>query len=183
MMRNRATHEFARGQISAKKEVSEMGQGNNKKVVIDGELLALSPRFTTYLRSSKAVWYWSTVATALITAILIFSIPDNLYPWLYFRNALGALFVLWLPGYALSRFLFPKNLPIKASTENLDRIVRIAVSLGMSIAIVPLVGLLVNYLSFGISLLPIVLSLLAFTMIFVTAAIINDYLTFTKNEE
>jgi uncharacterized membrane protein len=46
---------------------------------------------------------------------------------------------------------------IKTSTENLDPIERIALSLGMSIALVPIVGLLLNYTPWGIRLTPIVL--------------------------
>jgi uncharacterized membrane protein len=46
----------------------------------------------------------------------------------------------------------------------------------MSLALVPIVGLLLNYTPWGIRLTPIVLSLLALTLIFATVAIIKEYL-------
>jgi uncharacterized membrane protein len=88
---------------------------------------------------------------------------------------LGSIFVLWLPGYTFIKALFPVEPPLKTSKESLDTIERIALSLGMSLALVPIVGLLLNYTPWGIRLTPIVLSLLALTLIFATAAVIREY--------
>ena len=54
------------------------------------------------------------------------------------RIALGLLFILFLPGYALIAALFP-------SGKEIDWIERVALSFGLSIAVVPLLGLLLNY--------------------------------------
>ncbi len=54
------------------------------------------------------------------------------------RVALGLLFILFLPGYALIAALFP-------SGKEIDWIERVALSFGLSIAVVPLLGLLLNY--------------------------------------
>jgi uncharacterized membrane protein len=45
----------------------------------------------------------------------------------------------------------------------------------MSIALVPIIGLLLNYTPWGIRLTPIILSLLALTIVFATAAVIREY--------
>jgi uncharacterized membrane protein len=45
----------------------------------------------------------------------------------------------------------------------------------MSIALVPIIGLLLNYTPWGIRLTPIVLSLTALTIIFATAAIVREH--------
>jgi uncharacterized membrane protein len=89
-------------------------------------------------------------------------------------SGLGIIFVLWLPGYTFIKALFPMHAPKKTSTENLDPIERIALSIGMSIALVPMIGLLLNYTPWGIRLTPIVLSLLALTIVFATAATIRE---------
>ncbi|MHB1043813.1 MAG: DUF1616 domain-containing protein [Eubacteriales bacterium] len=72
------------------------------------------------------------------------------------RVALGLPFVLFFPGYTLIAALFPKK-------DDLDGIERVALSFGLSIAVVPLVGLILNYTPWGIRLAPILVSLLVFT--------------------
>jgi len=64
--------------------------------------------------------------------------------------------------------------------RKLDNIERIALSIGMSLALVPLVGLLLNYTPWGIRLTPITISLLALTLILSTAAIIREHQTKTE---
>ena len=71
-------------------------------------------------------------------------------------NILAVLFVLFLPGYLLTAALFPKNTEI-------DWIERIALSLGLSIAVVPLLGLLLNFTPFGVRFVPIVGTIALFT--------------------
>jgi uncharacterized membrane protein len=73
------------------------------------------------------------------------------------RIILGLPLVLFLPGYALIAALFPRK-------EDLDAIERIALSFGLSIAVVPLLGLALNYTPFGIRLLPILIVLSVFTI-------------------
>ncbi len=65
--------------------------------------------------------------------------------------------VIFFPGYVLVAALFPDK-------EEIDWIVRIALSFGLSIAVVPLIGLLLNFTPFGIFLVPIVVSILIFTL-------------------
>jgi hypothetical protein len=147
---------------------------SQEKIKLDYPPPPPSPKLTTYIKTGQALWYWATVATAAITVAVVFTVPENFYPWSYLRNALGIIFVLWLPGYTFIKALFPVHVPIKTSTENLDTIERVALSLGMSIALVPIIGLLLNYTPWGIRLTPIVLSLFALTLVFATAAVIRE---------
>jgi hypothetical protein len=130
---------------------------------------------TTYALSTNASWYWITMVLATATAIAVFTIPEGAYPIIYLRNVLGIIFVLFLPGYAFIKLLFPGNVPIQTGNENLDKIERIALSLGMSLALTPLVGLILNYTPLGINLAPITLSLLVLTAVFATAAVIREH--------
>ncbi len=79
------------------------------------------------------------------------------------RTALGLSMALFLPGYALVSAFFPE----KTGIGRLDRIV---LSSGLSIAIIPLVGLGLNFTSWGIRLDPIVTSLAVFTLVFTFVA-------------
>lgn len=73
------------------------------------------------------------------------------------RVALGLPFVLFFPGYTLIAALFPGK-------EDLDPIERAALSFGLSIAVVPLIGLILNYTPWGIRLYPILIALNLFVL-------------------
>jgi uncharacterized membrane protein len=64
--------------------------------------------------------------------------------------------VLFIPGYCLIATLFPKK-------SDIDLMERIALSFGLSIAIVSLIGLGLNFTPWGIRLDPILISLTIFT--------------------
>ena len=87
---------------------------------------------------------------ALILVALVFYAPDNIV-----RQIIGLVFVLFLPGYAATAALFPEN-------DQIDGIERVALSFGLSIAIVPLIGLGLNFTPWGIRLDPILASVSAF---------------------
>ena len=140
-------------------------------------------KFRSYLRSNHAVWYWITMTLTLTTTLIVFVVPEDDFPLVYARYALGIVYILWLPGYAFIKALFPQTLPfaralahsLGTTEKNLDTIERVALSLGMSIALVPIIGLLLNYTPWGIRLTPTVLSLTALTIIFATAAIVREH--------
>ncbi len=136
------------------------------KIKLDSSALSAS--------SKSTLWYWATIAIAAITVAVVFIVPEDFYPWSYLRQVLGIVFVLLLPGYTIIKALFPLQVPIKTSTENLDNIERVALSLGMSIAIVPIIGLILNYTPWGIRLTPIVISLFVLTLISATVAMARE---------
>jgi uncharacterized membrane protein/LysM repeat protein len=90
---------------------------------------------------------------ALIVVILAFPFARPA------RIVLALLFVMFLPGYALTAALFPRK-------DQIDLVERIALSLGLSIAVVPLIGLALNYSPWGIRLYPA----LAFVALFIVLA-------------
>lgn len=74
-----------------------------------------------------------------------------------FKIFIGFILVIFLPGYSLSAMLFPKR-------DDLDGIERVAFSFILSLAIVPLLGLILNFTLFGIRLVPTLVVLSAFTI-------------------
>ena len=91
--------------------------------------------------------YISLGYTAVMSGILLGSGTGNL---------LAILLVLFAPGYVLVAALFP-------GSKEIDWIERIALSFGLSIAVVPLLGLLLNFTPFGIRFAPIVATIALFT--------------------
>jgi uncharacterized membrane protein len=96
-----------------------------------------------------------------LTVLLIFIIA--LFPQSVLRIVLGLPFVLLFPGFVLITALFPRK-------ENLSDIERIALSFGLSLAVVPLNGLVLNYLPWGINLNSILYSLSIFIVVTSVAA-------------
>lgn len=96
------------------------------------------------------------IAIGAATIVLLATIL--LLPESPVRVVLGLPFVLFFPGYTLIAALYPRK-------TDLDGIERLALSLGLSLAVVPLIGLVLNYTPWGIRLGPIVTSLTMFIMV------------------
>jgi len=137
--------------------------------------------FSTYLKTPAATWFWTVITLMAATLIAVFTIPSASYPLVYVRYALGIIFILWLPGYCLTKMLFPKKKTLSDKDKReLDLIERAAISIGVSLAIVPMIGLLLNYTPWGIAMTPIVLSLIAVTTILAVAGVTREYQTTTR---
>ncbi|MBE3093547.1 MAG: DUF1616 domain-containing protein [Actinobacteria bacterium] len=77
------------------------------------------------------------------------------------RILFGLPFLLFIPGYVLLSALFPT----KKNTKGIDGMERIALSFALSLSIVPILGLILNYTPWGIRLETILLSLFFFIII------------------
>jgi hypothetical protein len=132
-----------------------------------------------YIFSKQTSWYWTTIALAAATSIIVFAIPETELQLVYLRSSLGIIFVLFLPGFTLIKALFPAKVTVRARSEYIDQIELVALSFGMSMALVPLIGLVLNFSPFGIRITPITLSLLALTVVFATTAIVREHQTKT----
>jgi Protein of unknown function (DUF1616) len=111
--------------------------------------------------SPESLWFWAGVLSTVLSLVLI-SVTQGFA--LYLRYVFGGLLILYLPGFALVEYLYSKR------TE-LEDLTRIAISIGLSLAIVPLVGLALNYTPFGIRLVPIAASLGFFVIVFLLLAL------------
>jgi len=97
----------------------------------------------------------------LLTLLIIVSVIFITFPSLSntpLRIILGFPLILFLPGYSLIYALFPKK-------DELNVIEKIALSIGISIAVVTIIGLALNYTPWGIRLGPILLAISSFTLI------------------
>jgi hypothetical protein len=119
-----------------------------------------------YALSLQSLWFWAL--TALVASIIpiVFYVADP--PFLYLRYVLGSLFVLYLPGSMLIEALYPKS-------QDLESLERLALSIGLSLAVTPLIGLFLNYTPWGIRLTPITISLATFTEAMAITALTRKY--------
>ncbi len=107
----------------------------------------------SYLFNLESLWFWGITGLMAITMLVVFTV--NVSFLLYFRYILGGIFVLFLPGFLLISALYPRS-------GELDGLERAALSIGLSLAIVPLIGLVLNYTPWGIRLEPIMVSMALF---------------------
>ena len=144
----------------------------------------MSPKLSAYLRTGQALWFWITLVCTLSSMGTVFLVPPDSGPIVIVRNVLGVLFILWFPGYTLVKALFPTSTrSTRTSEKDMDIVERVAMSLGLSLALVPIVGLLLNYTPWGITLIPIVLSLTALTLLLATVALLRESQTRNKQEQ
>jgi len=95
-----------------------------------------------------------TILSTLLLMLFI-SVPSlNDTP---IRMILGLPLTIFVPGYSLVAASFPRR-------DILDGVERVSLSFGLSIAIVPLLGLALNYTPFGIKLIPVLMVLSTFTI-------------------
>ena len=138
--------------------------------------LLLPPRVRALPADIAAV-----ILLIVLTNIAVFVPVINETP---LRVPIGLAFVLFVPGYAFIAALFPEQgeSPTdesgpedgetaaeadgwRGSRSGIDGIERVALSFGLSIAIVPLIGLVLNYTPFGIRLAPIMVAVSGFTLV------------------
>jgi len=118
----------------------------------------------SYAWSPLSLWFWAVIG-AVAASLLLISFTSGVA--LYLRYVFGSVLVLFLPGYALIEALYPKR--------ELDELTRFALSIGLSLALVPLVGLVLNYTPFGIRLIPVALSLAVLTVVLLVVALTRKH--------
>jgi uncharacterized membrane protein len=95
-------------------------------------------------------------AVVILTLLLILII--SVFPGSVIRIILGLPLILFFPGYTLMSALFPRESAI-------GRLDKIALSFGVSIAVVSLIGLAVSFTPWGIGLYSILVSISAFILV------------------
>lgn len=100
-----------------------------------------------YLTSTLALDFWLTLVLLALGLVTTFFIPVELFPWVIARWIFGGLLLVFIPGFAFVRALFPFE-------RYIDRWERLALSCGLSIALAVLVAFGLNFTPWGITLLP-----------------------------
>jgi len=135
---------------------------HDKKVTV--QEAAPYATLSAYGLSPYSLWFWAAAGAVVLSLVLIWATSGVA---LYLRYVFGSALVLFLPGYALIEALYPKR--------ELDELTRFALSIGLSLALVPLTGLVLNYTPFGIRLLPVAISLAALTTVLLCLALFRKY--------
>jgi len=123
-----------------------------------------------YFFSTYCTWFWLIASTVFLMFVTIYALPNS-PPYIYLRYIFGSIFVLYLPGSSLIELLYPKP-------EELSQLERLALSIGLSLALVPLVGLILNYTPWGIRLDPVFAALSLLTIGLACGAVYRKFIIF-----
>ena len=123
--------------------------------------------FVGYAASLYGLWFWVLAGFMALLAYSIFLMPQ-VYPFIYLRIVAGLVFVLYVPGYVLIEALYPK-------AAELERLERFGLDIGLSLALVPLVGLVLNYTPWGIRLESVFASLILLSSVLGFYAVYRKY--------
>ena len=129
-----------------------------------------SPRGSTlqnYLAAwEKSLWFYASIIASVSSALAVYMIPPN-SPLVVLRWVLGALFVLFLPGYVAIQAVFP--------SVELYGFDRLALSVAVSIVLDMFSGLALNYTPWRIRLDPILLLLGTLTICLAILALARQF--------
>lgn len=129
--------------------------------------------YVEYLfRIDYSLWFWTSIAIITSTLLIIY-LSDIVPALIPLRYVLGSIFVLFLPGYSLIEALYPEE-------KSLSPLERLALSIGLSLAVIPLIGLLLNYTPWGIRLTPIVFSVSMYMLLMLLIASYRKYSIATR---
>jgi len=101
------------------------------------------------------------LAATVVLAIFTLVVPNDLV-----RIILGVPFVLFFTGYVLLAAFFIRK-------DSISVMERVVFSFGLSIAVVPIIGLILNYTPWGLRLQPIFISIFLFIIVLGIIAVVR----------
>ena len=119
-----------------------------------------------YLKSNNATWFWLTMFY-IISMLVIIYITYNNYIYSNLRIILIVIYIIYIPGYSLTRLLFPM--------KKINLVERIMLSMGCSLILTTILGLLLNYTFWGINIISITITHTIFTILLCILAIYREY--------
>jgi hypothetical protein len=138
-----------------------------KKIVLAHPQVHYS--FFGYLTKSYAsLPFWLAIAIVAMTLVVAYIPYQNVEQWSAFRGVVGGAFMLFIPGYALTKLIFPRR--------QLKYTELIAFSIGLSLAFSSLVGLILNHISWKLSLDLTVMTLGLLTLLLL---VLSEFRKFT----
>jgi len=146
--------------------------------IMDGKTVLEDPSppqdFLEYLmRPDYSLWLWTALGLTILTLISIL-LSQSITAFAILRYILGSVFVLFLPGYTTIEALYPRE-------KDLSNLERLALSIGLSLAIAPIIGLILNYTPWGIRMGPIITTLSIYIIILLFIAAFRKYSEIQRN--
>ncbi|MBS7627726.1 DUF1616 domain-containing protein, partial [Candidatus Bathyarchaeota archaeon] len=111
-------------------------------------------------------WFWIFASFLFFAALTVYLAPQA-QPYAYLRYISASIIVLFLPGFAFTKMLFP-------DWRGLGYADVAALSLGVSLALTPLTALVLNYASCGLKEGSVLALLSVLTILFAAIALVRQ---------
>lgn len=139
-----------------------------KKIVILAESRVPSS-FVHYLKTFRLnPPFWGTLVTTLLAIFTVLALPQQ-DSWSMARVIVAGAFIIFVPGHCLMHLLF--------SGKTLTIVEKLALSIGLSLAIATLVGMVLNYTFLGVTIETVVAIVATFN---IALAAVNAYRDFSE---
>jgi uncharacterized membrane protein len=153
---------------TSEKESLEIIKEMQKKdlIKLSREIDKTTSSLMGYIFSYDAIWFILVSLTSFSALLSIMFVVEVSSPLMQLRRILGFLLLVFLPGFSLLKYLYPS-----------DKInpIYIMMSVGLSIAIVPLIGLFLESLPNGFNTLNNAFLIFFVTIIFSVLGVIKAY--------
>jgi hypothetical protein len=130
--------------------------------------------FRDYVKSWRYGFRGLLTALSVIASLPIVELLQASFPWVAIRWVAGTFLILIAPGYTFTWTLFP-------SREKTAGLNRLALTIAMSLFLVPATGLLLNYTPFGIRPEPIAAILAVLSLLFLYAGMHREFAILSEN--
>ncbi len=111
--------------------------------------------------------FWIAIIACAAVVLATFALPQT-DPWIAAKRIAGAVFLFVIPGYVMTNVFIARN--------RLSYLERIAVSVGLSLAAVAIIGIVLSYSIAGVRLEPIVISIASFNVVLAFFGAYRDFL-------
>jgi hypothetical protein len=139
----------------------------NGKLLFSDQNISTPISIIKYLFSIHSIKFWVICVFSILTTISVFIIDEKAYPYIFIRYVLGTIFILILPGYSLLNALF--------QTIEINVMEILTLSLAISLALVPFIGLILNYTIWRLKNPSIVLSILILIVFLNVISLIREH--------
>ena len=138
---------------------------NQGKIRISQSIDLIPENVLDYLFTENARWFWLINIASIVTVISVYMLRQP--PLNYLRQFFGFIYILFIPGFSFMKTFFPEKI--------MGNFERITLSIGLSITLTPLVGMLLNYTPWGLTVFTVTASLLGLTILLSLIGIVREH--------
>lgn len=128
----------------------------------------------SFFKKTNLRWSWIVLFLTFLSVIVILVIPATQNPLIVLRYLFGSVLLLFLPGYCLVKTVFP--------SEKFFSVKSIILSIGFSLALTPIVTMVLNYTPFGITQNTVMFGIVIVNTFFSTIAIVQARFLNNRND-